>query len=182
MERILKYKNYFSENGGGVTISGGEPLLQVPFLLALLEELKKLHIHTAIDTSGNVLLTDSVKEIIDLADLFLLDIKCINDEKATWLTGVSNKKELAFARYLSLIKKPMWIRQVLVPGITDDEEDLADLKTFIDSLSSVQKVEILPYHDAGKFKWQELKVPYELENIPIPTDEEIRKARKILGI
>ena len=74
MERILKYKNYFSENGGGVTISGGEPLLQVPFLLALLEELKKLHIHTAIDTSGNVLLTDSVKEIIDLADLFLLDI------------------------------------------------------------------------------------------------------------
>jgi len=176
----LKYKNYFSENGGGVTISGGEPLLQVPFLLALLEELKKLHIHTAIDTSGNVLLTDSVKEIIDLADLFLLDIKCINDEKATWLTGVSNKKELAFARYLSLIQKPMWIRQVLVPGITDDEEDLADLKTFIDSLSSVQKVEILPYHDLGKFKWENLNLEYPLEGVRSATAEDVDRAKKIL--
>lgn len=182
LDRILKYKNYFSDNGGGVTISGGEPLLQVPFLTALLEELKKEHIHTAIDTSGSVPLTDGIKKIVDLADLFLLDIKCINDEKATWLTGVSNQKELAFARYLSSIQKPMWIRQVLVPGITDDEKDLADLKAFIDSLSSVKKVEILPYHDVGKFKWQELKIPYELENIPIPSDEEIRKAKKILGI
>ena len=111
-----------------------------------------------------------------------MDIKCINDEKAIWLTGVSNQKELEFARYLSSIEKPMWIRQVLVPGITDDENDLAKLKEFIDSLSSVKKVEILPYHDVGKFKWKELGYSYELENIPLPTDEDIRKAKKILNI
>lgn len=182
LDRILKYQNYFSENGGGVTVSGGEPLLQADFLIALFQELKKYNIHLTIDTSGNVLLTDRIKELIDLTNLFLLDIKCINDEKAIWLTGVSNQKELEFARYLSSIEKPMWIRQVLVPGITDDENDLAKLKEFIDSLSSVKKVEILPYHDVGKFKWKELGYSYELENILLPTDEDIRKAKKILNI
>lgn len=183
VDRILKYHNYFSQSGGGVTISGGEPLLQLDFLTALFKELKKYHIHTTIDTSGNILLSDRVKKLIDLTDLFLLDIKCINDEKAIWLTGVSNEKELEFARYLSSIQKPMWIRQVLVPGITDDEKDLMTLKKFIDSLgSSVKKIEILPYHDVGKFKWKELGYKYELENIPLPTAEDIRKAKRILDI
>ena len=115
LNKILKYKNYFLASGGGVTVSGGEPLLQYKFLIELFTLLKKENIHTAIDTSGNVDLTDDMKKLIDLTDLFLLDIKCINDEICKKLTGVSNKKELAFAKYLSSINKPTWIRQVIVP-------------------------------------------------------------------
>jgi len=182
LSKIEKYKNYFMPSGGGVTISGGEPLLQLKFLLELLPALKKDGIHIAIDTSGSFDLTDDIKKVIDLADLFLLDIKCINDEICKDLTGVSNKQELAFAKHLSSIKKPMWIRQVLVPGITDKEEDLLKLKDFIHSLSSVQKVEILPYHDMGRFKWQELGFSYPLEGVPVATDEDVKRAKKILGI
>ena len=152
IEKILRYKNYIMPNGG-VTISGGEPLLQAKFLIELFTELKKYNIHTCIDTSGSFDLTSDIKKLIDLTDLFLLDIKCINDEKAKELTGVSNKKELEFAKFLSSIGKPMWIRQVLVPDITDDKQDLLSLKDFISSLKTVEKIEILPYHDLGKFKW-----------------------------
>ena len=161
IEKILRYKNYIMPNGG-VTISGGEPLLQSKFLIELFTELKKYNIHTCIDTSGSFDLTSDIKELIDLTDLFLLDIKCINDEKAKELTGVSNKKELEFAKFLSSIGKPMWIRQVLIPGITDDEQDLLELKDFISTLKTVEKVEILPYHDLGKFKWEKLGCKYEL--------------------
>jgi pyruvate formate lyase activating enzyme len=182
LNRIRKYKNYFIPSGGGVTISGGEPLLLLKFLLELLPILKSEGIHVAIDTSGSFEITDDIKKVINLADLFLLDIKCINDEICKDLTGVSNKKELAFARYLSDIKKPMWIRQVLVPGITDKEEDLLDLKAFISSLQTVQKVEILPYHDMGSFKWKSLGVNYPLEEIPVATIEDVNRAKIILEI
>ena len=124
LAKIERYKSYFVPSGGGVTISGGEPLAQQDFLIELLTALKAGGIHTAIDTAGNFDITDKIKQIINLADLFLLDIKCINDDICKYLTSVSNKKELAFAEYLSSINKPMWIRQVLVPGITDKEEDL----------------------------------------------------------
>ena len=115
MKKILKYKNYFIASGGGVTISGGEPLLQSKFLIQLFKELKKENITIAVDTSGSVALTDTIKEVISLADLFLLDIKCINDNICQDLTGVSNKRELEFAKYLSDNNKDIWIRQVLVP-------------------------------------------------------------------
>ena len=182
LTRIEKYKNYFIPSGGGVTFSGGEPLLQLKFLLKIIPILKKEGIHVAIDTSGNFNLTEDIKKVIDLADLFLLDIKCINDEICKDLTGVSNKKELAFARYLSDINKPMWIRQVLVPGITDKEDDLLKLKDFINSLNSVKKVEILPYHDMGKFKWEKLGFKYPLEGVPVATSEDVLRAKKILEI
>ena len=182
LSKIKKYKNYFMPSGGGVTISGGEPLLQLKFLLELIPALKKDGIHVAIDTSGSFNITEDIKKVIDLTDLFLLDIKCINDEICKDLTGVSNKKELTFAKYLSDIKKPMWIRQVLVPGITDNEEDLLKLKDFIHSLNSVEKVEILPYHDMGKFKWEELGFKYPLEGVPVATSEDVSRAKKILGI
>ena len=181
VEKILRYKNYIMPNGG-VTISGGEPLLQARFLIQLFTELKKHNIHTCIDTSGMVALTEEIKELINLTDLFLLDIKCINDEKCTSLTGFSNKKELAFAEYLSSIEKPMWIRQVLVPGYTDDEQDLLKLKSFLSTLSNVKKIEILPYHDMGKFKWKELGFKYPLENVRVATSEDLDRAKKILGI
>ncbi len=182
LTRIEKYKNYFIPSGGGVTFSGGEPLLQLKFLLKIIPILKKEGIHVAIDTSGNFNLTEDIKKVIDLADLFLLDIKCINDEICKDLTGVSNKKELAFARYLSDINKPMWIRQVLVPGITDKKDDLLKLKDFINSLNSVKKVEILPYHDMGKFKWEKLGFKYPLEGVPVATSEDVLRAKKILEI
>ncbi len=181
VEKILRYKNYIMPNGG-VTISGGEPLLQTKFLIELFTKLKKYNIHTCIDTSGSVVLTDEIKELIDLTDLFLLDIKCINDEKAINLTGVSNKKELEFAKYLSSINKPMWIRQVLVPGYTDDEQDLIKLREFIFTLKSVEKVEILPYHDLGKFKWEQLGEVYPLENVRTADNDDVKRAKEILKI
>lgn len=181
VEKILRYKNYIMPNGG-VTISGGEPLLQAKFLIELFTKLRKYNIHTCIDTAGSVILTDEIKELIDLTDLFLLDIKCINDEKAINLTGVSNKKELEFARYLSSINKPMWIRQVLVPGYTDDEQDLIKLREFISTLKSVKKVEVLPYHDLGKFKWEQLGEVYPLENVRTANNDDVKRAKEILGI
>ena len=180
--KISRYKNYFTVSGGGVTLSGGEPLLQQDFLLELLPKLKKAKIHIAIDTSGSFPLTDKIKKIIDLADLFLLDIKCINDDICKDLVGISNKLELEFARYLSSINKDVWIRQVLVPGITDHEEDLLKLKEFLSTLTNVKKVEILAYHDLGRFKWENLGCNYELEDVPNATTEDVTRAKRILDI
>lgn len=182
IEKILRYKSYIDASNGGITISGGEPLLQQNFLFDLITKLKKLNFHVAIDTSGSFELTNKLKRIIDITDLFLLDIKCINDNICKDLTGVSNKKELEFAKYLSSINKPMWIRQVLVPGITDNEKDLIDLKNFVSSLSSVERVEVIPYHDFGKFKWNKLGLEYPLENVRVANNEDILKAKSILGI
>ncbi len=179
-EKILRYKNYIKS--GGVTCTGGEPLLQYEFLIELFKKLKDKNIHTCIDTSGMVALTDKIKELIDLTDLFLLDIKHINPEKCKNLVGTSNEKELAFARYLSDLGKSMWIRQVLIPGYTDDENDLINLKNFITSLKTVEKVEILPYHTMGKYKWYDLGLKYELEDVREATVEDIKRANKILGI
>ena len=180
--KISRYKNYFTVSGGGVTLSGGEPLLQQDFLLNLIPELKKLGIHVAIDTSGNFSLTDKLKKIIDLTDLFLLDIKCINDDICKDLVGVSNKLELDFAKYLSQINKDVWIRQVLVPGITDHEDDLLKLKDFLSTLNNVKKVEILAYHDLGRFKWENLGCNYELKDVPNATTEDVTRAKKILKL
>lgn len=182
MKKILKYKNYFIASGGGITVSGGEPLLQAKFLINLFKELKKEHITIAIDTSGSVALTDTIKEVISLADLFLLDVKCINDEICKDLTGVSNKRELEFAKYLSDNNKDIWIRQVLVPGITDYEDDLLKLKDFLNTLKTLKRVDILPYHDLGKFKWTNLKLNYPLEGIRTANNDDVLRAKKILGL
>ena len=182
INKINRFTSYIKASNGGVTISGGEPLLQAKNLTVLFKTLKKMGIHTCLDTSGALPINDEIKELLNYTDLVLLDIKQIDDEKAKSLTGVSNKNELAFARYLSDNKIPMWIRQVLLPGYTDDESDLKRLKEFIDTLSGVERVEILPYHDYGKFKWEELGEKYELDDVKAPTQEEIDRAKKILGI
>lgn len=182
VSKILRYKNFFESSGGGVTVSGGEPLLQADFVIQLFKELKKLGISTAIDTSGIFKITDKIKELIDLTDLFLLDIKSINDEICKELTGSSNKLELEFAKYLSDNNKNIWIRQVLVPGITDNEEDLYKLKDFISTLKTVRKIDVLPYHDLGKFKWTNLGLEYPLEHIRTAKPEDVKRAKKILGI
>ena len=179
--KIINYKNYIYPNGG-VTVTGGEPLLQAKFLIELFTKLKKENIHTCIDTSGMIALNNDIKHLLTLTDLVLLDIKHINPEKCKDLVGFSNKLELQFARYLSDNNIPIWIRQVLIPDYTDDENDLLELKNFIHSLKTVQKVEILPYHDMGKFKWKNLGKKYELENTRPANDEDVKKAKKILGI
>ena len=181
-EKIKRYKNYMMLSGGGVTVTGGEPLLQVKFLIELFKKLKAEGFHTCIDTSGIVAITDDVKEVLKYTDLVLLDIKHIDDEKCKKLVGVSNQRELEFAKYLSENNVKMWIRQVLVPGYTDDEEDLKKLKKFIKSLKTVENVQILPYHSMGKYKWEKLGLNYELENVRDGNQEDVDRAKKILGI
>ena len=180
-EKILKYKNYIFPSGG-VTVTGGEPLLQVHFLIELFTKLKAAGFHTCIDTSGMVAITKDIRELLTLTDLVLLDIKHIDNNKCKELVGVGNSLELNFARYLSDNNIPVWIRQVLVPGYTDDENDLLKLKEFLSSLSNVQKIELLPYHDMGKFKWKELGFKYPLENVRVANSEDVDRAKKILGI
>lgn len=178
--KIIRYKNYFTVSNGGVTISGGEPLLQPDFVIELIKKLKSAGISTAIDTSGMVDITDKIKKIIDLTDLFLVDIKSINDEISKDLVGHSNKKELEFIKYLDSIGKEIWIRQVIVPGITDKEEDLYNLRDFINSIEHITKVDLLPYHDLGKYKWINLDKVYPLENIRPATNDDIKRVKKIL--
>lgn len=181
ISQINRYKTYITPNGG-VTISGGEPLLQPYFLISLFKELKKQNIHTAIDTSGMVELTDTIKEVLSLTDLVLLDIKHINPQKCKDLVGFTNEKELAFAKYLSDNNIPTWIRQVLIPGFTDDEKDLLDLKEFISTLNSVKRIELLPYHNLGEYKWKELGFEYSLKDVKPATPEDVNRAKKILDI
>ncbi len=129
-----------------------------------------------------VALTDDIKKLLSLTDLVLLDIKHIDDKKCKDLVGFSNQLELQFARYLSDNHIPIWIRQVLIPGLTDKEEDLLKLKDFITSLKTVEKVELLPFHTMGKFKWKQLGLDYALENISDASLDDIKKANKVLGI
>lgn len=182
INQIKKYKSYIELSGGGVTVSGGEPLLQTKFVTSLFKKLKNLGFHTALDTSGCIPINDNVKELLQYTDLVLLDIKHIDNTKCIKLTGQSNKNTLGFAKYLSENNIPVWIRQVLVPTITDDKNDLLKLKEFISSLNNVEKVEILPYHDMGKFKWKNLNLDYPLENISPATSEDVQKAKQVLGI
>ena len=181
MNKIDNYKNYITPNGG-VTVTGGEPLLQVHFLIELFKRLKEKNIHTCIDTSGMVDITDDIKLLLSYTDLVLLDIKHIDPAKCKELVGFSNEKEINFAKYLSENGIDMWIRQVLIPGYTDDENDLKKLRNFINCLDTVKKVELLPYHDMGKYKWKKLGFNYELENVKAPTNDEIKKAKEILEI
>lgn len=180
IEKILRYKNYIIASNGGVTLSGGEPLLQQDFVIALFRELKRHNISTCLDTSGMFSITDKIKQIVDLTDIFLLDIKCINDETCKWLTGSSNKLELEFAKYINDKNKRIWIRQVLVPGITDKKEDLLKLKEFLKKIN-VEKFEFLPYHDLGKYKWEKLGVPYELKDVRVANDEDVQRAKNIIN-
>ena len=180
-ENILRYKAYIMPKGG-FTASGGEPLLQPYFLSSLFKKLKSENIHTAIDTSGMIELTENIKEVLSLTDLVLLDIKHINPIKCKELVGFSNEKELAFAKYLSDNNIPIWIRQVIIPGVTDRDEDLLELKKFINSLKAVKNVELLPYHNLGKHKWEQLGFEYNLKDIRPATSEDIQRAKKILGL
>ena len=187
INQALKYRGYFA-NGGGVTVTGGEPLLQIDFVTELFKKLKKNNIHTALDTSGiifdpnNDSLMKKFDELIKYTDLVLLDIKHIDDNEHIKLTGKSNKNILAFAKYLSNNNIHMWIRHVLVPGITLNDEYLIKTKEFIDTLNNVDKIEVLPYHTMGIVKYDNLGIEYKLKDTRVPTKEETRHAKYLLGV
>ena len=183
--RALKYKNYFGDKGG-VTVTGGEPLVQIDFVIELFTILKEKGIHTCVDTSGITFNPDSQqsvdkhKELLKVSDLFLLDIKHIDEEACKKLTGHSNKNTLAFAKFLSENGKPVWIRQVLVPNITDSEQALEQTRAFIETLKTVEKIEVLPYHTMGTVKYEKLGLAYPLKGVEAPTKESVEKAKRIL--
>lgn len=182
IEKILNAKNYLVNGRGGVTFTGGEPLLQAEFLIEVCKKLKEHNIHVAIDTAGNFDIEDEkINELINYVDLFLFDIKHIKDEEHKKLIGVSNEKILKMAEYLSNKKdKKLWIRIVYIPEITDIDNSLQEYKEFIATLKNVEKIEVLPYHEMGKYKWKELGLKYQLNNIKIPTKQECNKIEEYL--
>lgn len=181
LKRALRFKPYWGKDGG-ITISGGEPLLQIDFVIELFKKAKELGINTCIDTAGNPFTKEEpffskFEELMKYTDLLLLDLKEINPTRHKDLTGFDNSNIIEMAKYLSEINKPVWIRHVLVPEYSDFDEDLDALGDFIDTLSNVDRVEILPYHTLGKFKWENLGIPYTLESISPPSAERIENAK-----
>ena len=186
MKQALRYRPYWTD-GGGITVSGGEALLQIDFVTELFELCRKEGVNTCIDTSGNPFTREGVffekfRKLCELTDLFILDIKHIDDEAHKKLTGCSNKNILDMAEYLSDNGKEMWIRHVLVPGITTFKEDQERLAAFIKTLKTVSKVEVLPYHRMGVPEYERLGIKYTLPDTLPPSKEELEKARALLEI
>lgn len=172
LAEIAQYKDFLKRAGGGVTLSGGEPLMQASFTASLLRGCKEMGLHTAVDTSGFLGMRAS-SAILEDTDLFLLDIKSFDPETYKRVTGRPVELTLQFARHLDTIKKPVWIRFVLVPGLTDAEENVAGLAQFVSTLSNVERVEVLPFHKMGEYKWESLNLQYQLGDTPEPTDEQL---------
>ncbi len=164
---------------GGITASGGEPLMQASFILELFKLCKENGIHTALDTSGFIF-NDQAKKVLEYTDLVLLDIKHIDEMAHKDLTGHTNQNILELAKYLSDIQKPVWIRHVLVPTINTDEKYLERLHQFVAQLKNVERIEVLPYHTLGAYKWKELGLGYPLEGIDPPTEKQLQIANTIL--
>ncbi|GLH63986.1 pyruvate formate-lyase-activating protein [Parageobacillus sp. G301] len=186
IDDVKTYLPFINASGGGITVSGGEPLLQIDFLIELFKACKKLGIHTAIDSSGGCYTAEAsfqqkLNELLSYTDLILLDLKHIDEKKHRKLTGKTNQHILQFARFLSEKNLPVWIRHVLVPTITDDPNDLRSLAAFIRTLNNVEKIEILPYHKLGVYKWKALGLKYPLEGIEPPSEESVEMAQRILN-
>src|SRR3954447_2098395 len=171
VDELRKYRHGLDLMNGGFTLSGGEPLMQLRFAVKLLTAARDLGIHTALDTNGfyGARLTDAELEQVDLV---LLDIKGWNAERHMAPTGMENAPTAEFARRLAQRRRPMWLRYVLVPGLTDDEKDIAQLARFAASLGNVARVDVLPFHQMGKYKWAQLRLPYTLSDTE-PPDEQL---------
>ncbi|MFC3039760.1 pyruvate formate-lyase-activating protein [Virgibacillus xinjiangensis] len=186
VDDIKDYLPFFQATNGGVTVSGGEPLLQVEFLIELFRELKKLGVHTTIDTSGGCFsrsprFLKNLDELLTMTDLILLDLKHIHPEKHKELTGMSNEHIIDLAAYLSEKQVPVWIRHVLVPTVSDFDEYLYGLADFIGTLDNVEKIEVLPYHQLGVYKWENLGLEYKLQGVEPPSEERVQNAMDILN-
>ena len=184
LTQAMRYRSYWGREGG-ITVSGGEALLQIDFLTELFRKAKAKGIHTCLDTSGQPFTRrepffSKFAELMKYTDLLLFDLKQIDDAKHRELTGRTNRNILDCARYLSDIGKPIWVRHVLVPGVTDNDDDLHALRAFIDTLQNVKRVEVLPYHAMGTYKWEQLGIPYTLKDVSAPSEERVRNAEHIL--
>mgnify|MGYP002690229792 CR=1 FL=1 len=173
---------------GGITVSGGEPLRQLDFLTEFFTLARAKGVHTALDTAGQPFRPDdpaylaAFDRLMANTNLVILDLKEIDPERHRQLTGKDNANILAMARHISDLGIPLWIRHVLVPGLTDDEEGLRKTADFIRSLKTVQRVEVLPYHTLGLFKWQKLGIPYPLPDAVPPTAEQVKRAEELLEV
>ena len=186
LAKALRYRSYWRENGG-ITVSGGEPMLQAEFVAELFRLAHEAGVNTCLDTAAGPFPVEpdaplgAIGRLLDETDTVLLDIKHIDDSRHRELTGEGNAAPLACARHLAKIGKPVWIRHVLVPGWTDSEGDLRRLGDFIRSLGNVRRVDVLPYHTLGVHKWQALGIPYRLEETDPPDGESVSRARALLG-
>lgn len=178
---ILRYRNYIE----GITVTGGEPFAQIDFVTELFAKVKGYGLSTCVDTSGatfnrNKLTLGKIDKLLDVCDLVMLDIKHIDTAKHEVLTGKGNENILDFAKYLHKKSKDTWLRYVLIPGVTDDEEDLHAWANFVGTLKNVKKIEVLPYHTMGVAKYEMLGIEYKLKGVKEPSKEEVLKAEKIL--
>ena len=184
VNEAMSCKEYWGKKGG-VTVSGGEPLFQIDFLIELFTAFKKLGVNTCIDTSGAPFTLEGewfgkFQKLMEVTDILLMDIKHINEEEHVKLTGKSGKNIREMFAYLDKINKPIWIRHVLVPGITDNDEYLTQTRDFIRTLHNVERVEILPYHGLGAMKYKDLGIDYVLKDLESPTLERVANAKRIL--
>ena len=179
IEKAVKYKSYMNSSGGGITASGGEATLQPEFLAELFAKAKEQGIHTCLDTTGFVDI-EKIEKVLDNTDLVLLDLKHMDDEKSKELTGVSIQKALKLAKHLESRNIPVWLRHVLVPGITDSEDNLAKIGEFAASLNNVQRLELLPYHSIGVHKWESMGVDYELKDVRDADQDDVKRASEII--
>lgn len=180
LAEIEPYVDYYKRSGGGITVSGGEPTLQAPFVAALFRACKeRWGLHTAIDSSG-FCDPSRAEDLLSVTDLVLLDLKLMNRAAHMDLAGQSNDRILAFARYLSKRGSRMWIRRVLVPGWTDGMDDLMDMGLFLEELDGVDKVEVLPYHRMGVYKWRQLGLRYRLDEVLEPSARDVERAYQLI--
>lgn len=176
---VIKYREFFKATGGGFTASGGEPLLHSEFLVELLQILKNENITSAIDTCGCIDISENIEKIVELADLFLLDIKHLDCDSHKKLTGKSNEKILQFLEFLSEKKKEIHIRIVLLNGISADGNYIATLAKFLKKYPTISRVDLLPYHTLGVKKWEALNLPYKLDDSALVSKELAEKAKEI---
>lgn len=177
---IMKYKNYMKFSGGGITASGGEPLLQAGFVSELFKLCRQNGIRTALDTSGSIL-NDKVNEILEYTDLVLLDIKCFDAERYEKLTSHQLKPTLKFAQCLAEHNIPVWLRYVLVPDLTDDIQEISSLADFACKLGNVERVDVLPFHKMGEYKWPMLGYDYKLTATQPPDNQMLTDVKKIFN-
>jgi pyruvate formate lyase activating enzyme len=178
LDESLRYARFTGRSGGGLTLSGGEPLVQAPFCSRVLAGAKAHGLHTALDTNGYLGARLSDAQLQDV-DLVLLDLKSWDETTHRLVTGVSPAPVLAFARRLASLRRPIWVRFVLVPGLTDEPSNVASLAQFCGSLGNVQRVDVLPFHQMGRYKWRELGLPYALESTAPARDEDLERARAV---
>ena len=187
LEKMLRNKAFYVK--GGITATGGEPMMQMEFLIELFTKAKTAGVHTCIDTSGIMFtgmtpegraLDERIEQLMTATDLVMLDIKHMDETSHKDLTGQSNQRILEFAKYLDAIGKPVWIRHVVVPGITEQEESLAAVGRFLSTLNNVEKLEVLPYHALSKVKYDNLGMEYRLKDTPQLTKDRAKAAEEII--